>query len=234
MISCSHCHRQHKLRHLQPGESFRCVCGETTVVPAIARDVVPTLECALCGGPVDETKEQCGYCGVLFDISPQELALRCPCCLERMPERAKFCGACGARIEAQRVWTLESEVRCPRCKDLMEARPLHSTTVIECLACHGMWVSPKCFERLCVWAEGRSAATRYLFEKPAPIVRVNDEVKYLPCLICDDFMIRKNYAMKSGIIIDVCRNHGVWLDNGEARRVIEFIEKHGLAHPANR
>jgi Zn-finger nucleic acid-binding protein len=66
------------------------------------------------------------------------------------------------------------------------------------------------------------------------MVTVTEQVRYLPCLVCDDFMVRRNYAMKSGIIIDVCRLHGVWLDDGEARRVIEFIEKHGMAHPSPR
>ena len=41
-------------------------------------------------------------------------------------------------------------------------------------------------------------------------------------------MARMNYAGYSGIVIDVCRAHGIWLDHDEMRQIIEFIRSGGL------
>jgi Zn-finger nucleic acid-binding protein len=41
-------------------------------------------------------------------------------------------------------------------------------------------------------------------------------------------MNRSNFARSSGVILDVCKAHGVWLDRGELQRVIHFVESGGL------
>jgi Zn-finger nucleic acid-binding protein len=37
-------------------------------------------------------------------------------------------------------------------------------------------------------------------------------------------MNRVNYAGGSGIIVDRCREHGVWLDRGELTAIVDFLE----------
>ena len=41
-------------------------------------------------------------------------------------------------------------------------------------------------------------------------------------------MNRVNFADCSGVIIDVCHDHGTWFDRDELRRVIEFIRAGGM------
>ena len=41
-------------------------------------------------------------------------------------------------------------------------------------------------------------------------------------------MTRKNFASSSGVILDVCRHHGVWLDHGEIEKVLSFVRAGGL------
>jgi Zn-finger nucleic acid-binding protein len=41
-------------------------------------------------------------------------------------------------------------------------------------------------------------------------------------------MNRQVFARISGVIVDVCKDHGVWFDTGELEAVIEFIEAGGL------
>ncbi len=41
-------------------------------------------------------------------------------------------------------------------------------------------------------------------------------------------MVRKNYARISGLIIDECGRHGIWLDNGELEKIRQFILDGGL------
>jgi len=42
-------------------------------------------------------------------------------------------------------------------------------------------------------------------------------------------MNRTNFAHASGVILDVCKGHGVWLDRGELQRVLDFVGDGGLA-----
>ena len=39
---------------------------------------------------------------------------------------------------------------------------------------------------------------------------------------------RFNFAGCSGVILDVCKPHGVWFDADELRRIVEFIRGGGL------
>jgi Zn-finger nucleic acid-binding protein len=41
-------------------------------------------------------------------------------------------------------------------------------------------------------------------------------------------MNRMNYAGHSGVVINVCRNHGIWLDRDEIRQIVTFISSGGL------
>lgn len=57
---------------------------------------------------------------------------------------------------------------------------------------------------------------------------------YRPCLVCAKVMNRQNYARISGIVVDVCREHGFWFEPDELRRVLVFIEGGGLARARDR
>jgi Zn-finger nucleic acid-binding protein len=41
-------------------------------------------------------------------------------------------------------------------------------------------------------------------------------------------MNRVNFGKRSGVIVDVCKEHGVWFDRGELTQAIEFVAKGGL------
>jgi Zn-finger nucleic acid-binding protein len=41
-------------------------------------------------------------------------------------------------------------------------------------------------------------------------------------------MNRMNYAHCSGVIIDICRPHGIWFDRDQLRQIIEFIRAGGM------
>jgi Zn-finger nucleic acid-binding protein len=53
-------------------------------------------------------------------------------------------------------------------------------------------------------------------------------VRYRPCPVCQKFMNRMNYARISGVVLDVCKDHGLWFDRDELRQVLAFIEGGGL------
>jgi Zn-finger nucleic acid-binding protein len=41
-------------------------------------------------------------------------------------------------------------------------------------------------------------------------------------------MNRSNFARASGVIIDMCKQHGLWFDADELPKIIAFINKGGL------
>ena len=49
-----------------------------------------------------------------------------------------------------------------------------------------------------------------------------DEVIYLKCPFCSERMSRINFGGSSGVILDHCGIHGVWLQNIELRRLLEW------------
>jgi Zn-finger nucleic acid-binding protein len=52
-------------------------------------------------------------------------------------------------------------------------------------------------------------------------------VCYIKCPICSKFMNRVNFGAKSGVIVDRCKDHGVWLDGGELRHLFEWMKAGG-------
>jgi Zn-finger nucleic acid-binding protein len=53
-------------------------------------------------------------------------------------------------------------------------------------------------------------------------------VTYVRCPDCESIMTRKNFARRSGTVIDLCSAHGVWFDRDELARIIEFVRTGGL------
>lgn len=53
-------------------------------------------------------------------------------------------------------------------------------------------------------------------------------VRYIPCVLCNNLMNRTNFGLVSGVIVDVCKQDGVWFDCGEINKTIAFIESGGL------
>src|SRR5262249_47279073 len=41
-------------------------------------------------------------------------------------------------------------------------------------------------------------------------------------------MLRKNFGESSGVIVDLCKHHGVWLDHRELERILAFVSAGGL------
>ena len=96
------------------------------------------------------------------------------------------------------------------------------------MGCGGFWTSAETFESLCADKEEQSAVLTFIstqnFETPA-----EPSVSYIPCPDCNQLMNRSNFARSSGVIIDLCRQHGVWFDANELPKIIDFIDKGGLA-----
>ena len=111
----------------------------------------------------------------------------------------------------------------------MAALTLSDVGVRECGACGGLWLDPATLQRLCDAREQHTAIVGLLAGRAPSTGAAADTVRYVPCPECHRLMNRVNFARSSGIIMDVCRPHGVWLDRGELERVVGFVDAGGLA-----
>lgn len=82
------------------------------------------------------------------------------------------------------------------------------------------------FEQVTEDREIRSALVGYL--PAAAPSRPSESIRYRPCPACQRFMNRMNYGRISGVIVDVCKEDGIWFDSDELRRVLDFIQAGGL------
>jgi Zn-finger nucleic acid-binding protein len=141
---------------------------------------------------------------------------------------SKHCHRCGAAAASRADAEMEAR-RCPRCKIDMQSMTIGSTRVRECDDCSGLWLDVSSFEKICADREEQSAvlgtaspaAPHSISENPAKIT-------YAPCPECTQLMNRINFARCSGVIVDICKRHGIWFDRDELSRIIEFIREGGL------
>jgi len=222
---CEACGRQYDVTHLASGARVRCTCGARFGVKRLAPHSPRALKCANCGGPLEAGAARCDYCSHEIAVEERRLSSVCPACFARMAFDARYCMECGVEISPQAIYALCENAACPRCKGALRTRDVGATSITECSTCAGIWLPQHTFVHVCEHAD--SIANGELATAPLPAAELKRE-GYIPCLSCGQLMQRKNYASTSGVVIDVCRSHGVWLDANELERILEFIRKGGL------
>lgn len=227
--ACPSCARQYDVTHLSAGQGVRCECGASFA----ARHLLPrsprALRCSACGANLREGARTCDFCRAEITLEERLLGSVCPACFARARVDARFCMECGGSIAPQALVAVPEHSRCPRCEGELRSRSLDTASVIECGECGGLWLEGGVLDAICRRAERELPVGPV--GAPAPRRAVRDEARYLACPRCGDFMVRRNYAGRSGVVLDVCRPHGVWLDAGEMERVVDFIRAGGRAEP---
>jgi Zn-finger nucleic acid-binding protein len=221
---------------LAPGTGLPpCLCTLITreTLPALAIPEVAggagsharALRCPGCGGWLDQGARRCGYCTI------ELAAVRCWRCFELAFAGSASCAACGAKLGLEGHLG-PTEHRCPACT----GEPLHRVVVgdhriEECLACGGVLVDQATLEALTRVTE-LEAGARLARDAPAAVTTL--EVRYRGCPTCGALMNRLNFGQRSGVIIDVCKLHGVWFDADELTRVLAFVAGGGLVRQRER
>ena len=179
-----------------------------------------TLHCQSCGAAVGERDIRCPYCG------GQLATVACPKCFALVSITANHCPRCGAAV--QRSTATPAETTCPDCRTPLAATTLGDLAFGQCHRCGGVWVGQAAFEHM---AGDRAERAGVLSGLPtaSPKVPIKlEQIHYRPCPQCGKLMNRSNYARISGIVVDVCKDHGIWFDRDELRQTLEFIEANGL------
>lgn len=177
-----------------------------------------SLNCPHCGAAVTSDSPQCPFCKSLLQT------VACTRCMGMMFMGSKHCPRCGAAADSAWVGS-ETGHACPRCQAALVNVELGKWVIEQCAGCGGVWMPVAVFDRICSDAEAQSAAAALALPPPS---RDGQGIAYLSCPACGAQMGRKNYAHRSGVIIDICRAHGVWLDRDELQRILDFIHAGGL------
>lgn len=180
------------------------------------------LNCPGCGAPAASDAAGCAYCGSVLT------AVACPTCFATMFVGSRYCPRCGA--EAAREILDEESPSCAACREEMRAVRVGAISFRECAGCGSVWMDGEAFERMCDDREQQTGIRSYVFALTRPDgARARQAVRYRPCPRCARIMNRTNFARRSGVILDICKDHGVWLDHGELGQLIAFIDAGGMA-----
>ncbi len=179
------------------------------------------LRCAGCGASVPPDAPQCPYCRA------QLATVACPACFALVPLSASHCPGCGVAM-APRGASPATGAPCPACSKSLAPARVGEVDVSECLACGGLWLDRAVFEQLGASRERQGAVLGALPAPDQPQATRLEAVQYRPCPACHQRMNRVNYAKRSGVVLDVCKSHGLWFDKDELRRVLAFIAGGGL------
>jgi len=106
--------------------------------------------------------------------------------------------------------------------------------VAECHACAGLWLTNSAFSRLARQACSQAGAVDHLLVSPSVAVAACAEThegpwRYRKCPECGILMNRRNYGPGSGVVVDMCRSHGVWFDAEELPAILDWIRRGGPA-----
>ena len=182
---------------------------------------VEALNCPNCGGGVESDRTQCQFCKCRLKT------VGCPKCLGLTFVGSRFCDHCGAIAAPVEISLEGTSGDCPRCREPLEEIDIDTTSLRACSKCDGLWIGVKTFETICADSERQSAVLGFIDKRTlrgTPLTKVN----YVPCPDCGELMNRSNFAKASGVIVDLCKQHGVWFDADELPSIIEFIQKGGM------
>lgn len=172
------------------------------------------MDCRKCGAPLPAKSRVCRFCSTLADVDLRQ-------------RRKRRLGA--------------GERPCPRCETPLEILHIDVAGGLEidrCEACHGIFFDPGELEDVLSEAEAGTHDVDHqrldVLAEEETETRDFEQVSYVPCPDCGRLMNRKSWGSRSGVVVDRCRDHGVWVDGGELRRLVEWSRAGGRLHHLKR
>ncbi len=163
----------------------------------------------------------------------------CKNCSAPIPSDTIVCAYCGTRNDTdlsgihEFTEVVPDHVRtCPRCDIAMQSIDLKigGTFLIErCETCMGMFFDSGELEALIKATVTNVHHINHAKLKELYSLKRHDAygITYIKCPVCDTVMNRINFGQRSGVIIDRCPRHGLWLDGGELRHLLEWVKAGG-------
>jgi len=231
LVACSKCRRQYDATDRTVGERFRCHCGAAVTVRQPESHEAAVVRCSSCGAPRESGAPNCRFCGADFSLHERDLHTVCPSCFARVSDRADYCHHCGGALAPEGVAGEQTALCCPACdgERKLVGRNVGGVPVLECGQCAGLWLGEKTFSELVRRAKDRAAGLDPFFTASrsssgeADGGRELGKWRYRNCPECGKMMHRRQYGEGSGVILDTCRDHGIWFDADEMPRILAWV-----------
>ncbi len=154
---------------------------------------------------------------------------KCIHCGKNINVKYRICPICGGHVSEQ----LKSfPPVCPRCNKPLKIIVKDSEEYDLCSKCGGLWLDRGKFHRA---TRESDIYRKENFKKEymrQPLKK--NPGGYIPCVRCGKLMNRKIFGRISGVMIDKCGRHGVWLDADELEKIRHFIADGGLEKAQDR
>jgi len=118
-------------------------------------------------------------------------------------------------------------MRCPRCqKESLKNVSYENVPVDQCQTCHGIWLDTHEIQEILAQREVKFSTHQLQDAAARAQVGISDTEKKSieACPKCSKPMTPMNFSYNSGVVVDICSTHGMWLDHGEIGRLQAFHE----------
>jgi Zn-finger nucleic acid-binding protein len=166
--------------------------------------------------------------------------MRCKFCSAPLPKKGLVCNYCGQRnplnlsvLSKVNIEEKEAEHKCPVCDitcDNINIGIKERVIIQRCSDCDGVFISEEILEQLIqdqklIREKIDLHTLRFIKDNPRQLRE--SVIRYKKCPVCDITMQRLNYRAVSGVIVDKCHKHGIWLDAGELMQLYEWKKAGG-------
>jgi Zn-finger nucleic acid-binding protein len=197
------------------------------------------MRCAACNAVLDSAKIAAGdtrcACGADLDLpgdprraSPPVEAPPTPKGLDEPRDYRTAPAATAAQGPSIELANVGAELRCPRCKESLSYAFQGSYDVHECHRCFGAFVEVGALATFVDEARTRGAVDVGNERSSAPHADVSLDA-LARCPSCNVLMLRRVFGKRSGVLVDVCADHGTWFDAGELAKALAFEAGGGAA-----
>lgn len=118
-------------------------------------------------------------------------------------------------------------MECTVCRERLQPSVYEGTIVKRCPSCAGIFIQPQVLAKVAndeivprAEPERQAAAETASRRAATDLSRVGTR----RCPQCGGVMRRFTYAFSSGVVVDGCDEHGIWLDAGELERIEAWAE----------
>ncbi len=236
LVACADCRRQFDATGFASGSRFHCACGAIIEVPRFRASDAAVVRCSSCSAPRSKDARACQHCGADYTLHEQDLHTICPSCMTRVSDRARFCHHCATPIVVQGDAGRKTRQGCPACgrRHKMNGRTLGEPpiSVLECPRCAGLWLSREVFEIVADRSRAKTLPDQLLRGNPATGRAATHPTAgqsgyYRPCPVCRKTMNRRNFGRRSGVVVDTCKEHGIWFDAQELGDILKWLRAGG-------
>lgn len=167
------------------------------------------VDCSSCGAPLPPNKIVCLYCGTrnMVDVQAHSFSSA------KDSDVVRNCPGCNTEMETI---------------DLAKGKKEEEKFLIEkCPNCQGLFFDNEELQHL---LEKKTVSVSYINNerlKEISATRIAGDIIYRPCPVCGKLMNRLNFGARSVTIVDQCREHGLYLDGGELRQLLEWRKAGG-------